>query len=286
MRVTIAAGDLTAVIGDNEAGEGQRAGYNGVQSLTSVHRADSLFVPGIAGVNLEHLLDGRDMADPESFFEPRRVPMELERVGEQAAILHQAPTPTLQVQSMTTFTLRVPHYLDIDLRLVLRAPTLRFNYLLAFWASYIDAPEDRAMYFLGRPRAEPVGEGWQRLFSEVHNDRSTVCHAGVRPELPQELSRPALAYSYAPMAFTRPFFYGRRRNMVFALMFDQSDDVRLTHSPTGGGGGVNPAWDFQWVLRQPVIDQEYHLRARALYKPWVGADDVLREYESWDPLLS
>jgi len=286
MQVTIAAGDLTAVIGDNEAGEGQRAGYNGVQSLTSVHCPESLFVPGIAGINLEHLLDGRDMADPELFFEPRRVPMEVEQVAEQAAILHQAPTPTLQVQSMTTFTLRLPHYLDLDLRLVLRAPSLTYDYLLAFWASYIDAPEDRAMYFLGRPRAEPVGEGWQRLCAAEHNDRSTVCHAGVRAGLPHALSRPALAYSYAPMAFTRPFFYGRRRNMVFALMFDQSDDVRLTHSPTGGGGGVNPAWDFQWVLRRPVVDQEYHLRARALYKPWLSADDVLREYESWDPLLS
>lgn len=285
MRVTIAAGDLTAVIGDNEADEGQRAGYNGVQALTSVHRPDNLFVPGLAGINLEHLFDGRDLARPELFFEPRQAPMEVERVGDQAAILHQAATPTLRVQSMTTFTLRRPHYLDLDLRLVLRAPTLRYDYLLAFWASYLNAPEDRAMYFLGRPRAEPVGEGWQRLFSEAHYDRSTVCPAGVEPELPHELSRPALAYSYAPLAFTRPFFYGRRRNMVFALMFDQSDNVRFTHSPTGGGG-VNPAWDFQWVLRRPVVDREYHLRARALYKPWVSADDVLREYESWDPLLS
>ena len=108
----------------------------------------------------------------------------------------------------------------------------------------------------------------------------------MRPELPHALSRPALAYSYAGMAFTRPFFYGRRRNMVFALMFDQSDDVRLTHSPTGGGGGVNPAWDFQWVLRRPQVDRGAPpARPRALQA--VGERrDVLREYERWDPLLS
>ena len=162
MHETVSAGELTAVIGDNEAYEGQRAGYNGVQSLTSVHcPAESLFVPGIAGLNLEHLLDGRDMPDRDDYFEPRRVPMELEKLDAQSVMLHQDATPTLGVQSMAAFSLRVPHYIDIDLRLVLRRDTLAHDYLLAFYASYINAPEELGMHFLGRPRYEPVGRaGW------------------------------------------------------------------------------------------------------------------------------
>ncbi len=285
MREQISAGELTAVIGDNRAADGQRAGYNGVQSLVSVHCADNLFVPGIAGINLEHLFDGRDMSEPDAYFEPRRHPMEIEKLDEQSVILHQSATPTLGVQSMASFALRVPHYLDIELRIVLREPSLTHDYLLAFWASYINAPENRAMHFLGRPRVEPVGEAWLTLDTAEHGDESTVCHVDVEPQLPHEMSRDTLAYSYSKLAHIRPLFYGRRRRMVFALMFDRADDVRLTHSPTGGGDG-NPAWDFQWVLHEPEVGEEHLLRARAIYKPWVSPNDIWREYQSWDPLLS
>ncbi len=286
MRETISAGELTAVIGDNEAHDGQRAGYNGVQSLVSAHRpGENLFVPGIAGINLEHLLDGRDMPEPESYFEPRRHPMELEKVHEQSVILHQSATPTLRVQSMTTFTLREPHYLDIDLRVVLRDDVLQNDYLLGFWASYINAPADRSMQFLGRPRIEAVGEAWAELCTEEHGAKSTVCSADVTPGLPNSMSRPSLAYSYSDLAYTRPFFFGRRAGMVFALMFEKGHDVRFTHSPTGGGE-ANPAWDFQWVLHEPQVDEEYHLRARAVYRPWEHEREIRREFEHWDPLIS
>ncbi len=286
MRETISAGDLTAVIGDNEAAEGQRAGYNGVQSLVSAHcPGENLFVPEIAGINLEHLLDGSDMSDPEKYFEPRRQPMELEKLDEQSVILHQTATPTLGVQSMAAFTLREPHYIDIDLRLVLRRNVLAYDYLLAFWASYINAPDDLAMNFLGRPRIDSAGEAWLRLCSEDHGIESTVCHVDIDPELPHHLSRPSLAYSYSKMAYTRPLFFGRRGEMVFALMFDRTCDIRFTHSPSGGGQG-NPAWDFQWVLHEPEVDREYRLRVRAMYCPWESEREVRHEYEQWDPLLS
>ncbi len=285
MRVQIAAGELSAIIGDNEADGNQRAGYNGVQSLSSVHCPDNLFVPGIAGINLEHLLDGRDMSADELFFEPRRVPMSVEKLDEQTAILHQDATPTLGVQSLATFSIRLPHFIDIELRLVLREPSLTYDYLVAFYASYIDGPEDRAMHFQGRPREEPVGEAWQTLDSPRHNVKSTVASVDITPELPNRMRRDTLIYSYSDLAWTRPFFFGRRRDMVFALMFEEGHDVRFTHSPTGGGNG-NPAWDFQWVLHEPEVDEEYVLRARAIYRPWISPVDIWREYQSWDPLLS
>jgi len=286
MRETVRAGDLTAVIGNNEAHEGQRAGYNGVQSLTSVHCPDeSLFVPGIAGINLEHLLDGRDMPDQDDYFEPRRAPMELEKLDVQSVRLHQDATPTLGVQSMASFSLRVPHYIDIDLRLVLRRDTLAHDYLLAFYASYINGPEGLGMHFLGRAHDEPVGEGWLELNTPRHYETSTVCSIDTAPELANEMSSESLAFSYSELAHTRPFFFGRRRNMVFAMMFEPGHDVRFTHSPSGGGQS-NPAWDFQWVLHEPQVDEEHHLRARAIYKPWENERDIMREFERWDPLLS
>ncbi len=289
MRTEITAGDLTAVVGNNEAYGEHRAGYNGLHSLTSVHDRENLFAHGIAGLNLEHLLDGRDMPEADDYFEPRRQPMELERLGERSAQLHQMATPTLAVQSLTTFTLTPPHYVDVEIRLALREDRLRFGYLAGFWASYIRAPEDGAMHFPGRSRDETMGEGWQRLATREHNDHSTVCHVGMEPELENELtSRESLAYNYSHLAFTRPFFLGRRGRMVFAMMFDRSDEVRFSHSPTGGGmtgERVNPAWDFQFVMQDCPLNVEQTLRARMVYKPWVDERDIVQEFERWDPLV-
>lgn len=286
MQETVSVGDLTVVIGDNEARAGQRAGYNGVQSLVSAHHpGESLFVPGLAGINLAHLLDGRDMSDRDDYFEPRRHPMEVEKVDAQTVMLHQGTTPTLGVQSLATLSLREPHYIDIDLRVVLRRDTLQHDYLLAFYASYINAPEAHGMHFVGRAREEPVGEAWLELNTPEHNTDSTVCRIDIEPELPHEMLRDTLAYSYSDLAWIRPFFYGRWRNMVFALMFESGHDLRFTHSPTGGGDG-NPAWDFQWVIHEPQVDEEHHLRARAFFKPWEHERDIWREFERWDPLLS
>lgn len=55
---TLHAGDLTTVIGDNAAHEQHRAGYNGVWSLQHAKGTRSLFVPTIAGLNLEHIVTG------------------------------------------------------------------------------------------------------------------------------------------------------------------------------------------------------------------------------------
>jgi len=76
--------------------------------------------------------------------------------------------------------------------------------------------------------------------------------------------------------------------MVFAMMFDRTDEVRFTHSPTGGGmtgDQTNPAWDFQFVLRDCPVDVEQTLRVRVVYKPWVDERDIVQEFERWDPLV-
>src|SRR5262245_51878721 len=95
---TFSLGDLTAVIGDNaEKGE-HRAGYNGVWSLTSKSEETNVFVPIVAGFNLEHIFDGQTqdtMPDKKDiFFEPRRAKMEFRKLSKSSAELHQPLTPT------------------------------------------------------------------------------------------------------------------------------------------------------------------------------------------------
>src|SRR5437763_15393711 len=103
---TFQAGDLTAVIGDNAAAGEHRAGYNGLWSLTHRREPANLFVPSVAGLNLEHIFDGhRCDADGGNriFFEPRNAPMNFRRVSDREAELHQPETPTFHVDSWTRF---------------------------------------------------------------------------------------------------------------------------------------------------------------------------------------
>ena len=55
-RETFQIGDLMAVIGDNEAYAGHRAGYNGVHRL--IHRTNPKSLFTVTGLNLEHIFDG------------------------------------------------------------------------------------------------------------------------------------------------------------------------------------------------------------------------------------
>jgi hypothetical protein len=58
------------------------------------------------------------------------------------------------------------------------------------------------------------------------------------------------------------------------------DEIRFAQSPSGGGTG-NPAWDFVTIHRGPVVGREFAFRARAVYRPFRGTEDLVHEYERW-----
>lgn len=284
--VKITAGDLSAIVGDNteDAAQQHRAGYNGLWSLVSDHERVSLFVPSIAGLNLEHVVDGQVvMNERDVFFEPRRAPMQLCDATVASATLHQPPTPRTGLESWTRFTLREPHYIDFVFRCVPRQPAKPFGYLACFWASYINGPEDKSIYF--RAPGGGTKERWQQLCTQWHNRDATVRHTDDRFEMNFEPGFRDCLFTNAALSevrFTQPFYYGRFSDMVWIIMFESASNLRFTHSPSGGGAttdrqDTNPAWDFQFVMPQAEIGREYRLRARAAYKPWRGRQDVLAE---------
>ena len=151
---TFQIGDLTAVIGDNEAHDEHRAGYNGIHRLTHRSEPTTLFVPTVAGLNLEHIFDGdqefRDLdGERKIFFEPRNSPMQFKRISDAETELYQEETPTFHLQSWTRFKLVPPHYIDMTFRCRPTQHVFRHGYIGLFWASYINAPEDKSMYFRG-----------------------------------------------------------------------------------------------------------------------------------------
>jgi hypothetical protein len=280
---TFRAGDLTAILGDNAAAGEHRAGYNGVWSLTHRTEPINLFVPSVAGLNHEHIFDG-DKHDTDGsrkiFFEPRHAPMTFRKLSDTAAELHQPPTPTFHLESRTRFELVAPHYIDMVFRCTPTQHAFAHGYIGLFWASYINAPEDRSIYFRG-------GGSWQQLCSQQHNDESTVRHRDDQVELKFSPGLgDALYRNLSPLRFDQPFYYGLFRKHIYILMFDRTAGIRFTHSPSGGGLNKelqtsNPAWDFQYILPRYEVKQEYTLRARLVYRERCGRDEVLREYASW-----
>lgn len=275
---------LECVIGNNKSCGDHQAGYNGVFSLVSPDQPETAYVPLYAGVNLEHFFDRRPRSsDTAVFFEPRYAPMAFRRLSDTAAELHQPPTLTYQVESWTTFELAAPYYIDIRFRCIPRAPVFEGGFLGVFWASYMNAPLNKSIYFLG-PGGTIQNPQWLQFCTQYHNHCSTVLHeADAGPKEFGDLP-PVLWNQISPLRYSQPFYYGQIRNMVLIYVFEPNPYLRFAHSPSGGGPtsdgtDTHPAWDFQLVIPNYEVGKEYGFRMRLVYKPWAGRADVLEEVE-------
>lgn len=276
-RDTFQVGDLTAVIGDNEAVDGRRAGYNGVHRLTHRTRPGSIFA--IGGLNLEHIFDGvQDLAGgPSVFFEPRNSPMTFTKISDAEAELHQPPTPTFFLESWTRFTLVAPHYIDVAFRCKPHQHAFRNGYIGLFWASYIEAPENKSIYFRD-------GKDWVQLCTQQHDDESTVRHVNDTLDLAfAKGARDSLYQNFSPLRFSDPFYYGLSGTHLYAILFDRAEGIRFAHSPSSGGppSAPNPAWDWQFIIPKYEVLGEYGYRARVIYREKCSREELLREFRTW-----
>jgi hypothetical protein len=279
---TFRVGDLTAVIGDNEPYDNRRAGYGGIHRL--VHRTlpdKSLF--GVAGLNFEHIFDGeqdqRDLSgDKKIFFEPRNHPLTLRRIADDEAELHQEPTPTYHLESWSHFKLVPPHSIDFTFRCRAHQHTFRNGYIGLFWASYINAPENKSIYF-----RDP--KGWVQFCTQEHNNQSTVRHVDDALELKfLNVPQQTLYKNFSPLRFAEPFYFGYiGTTHLFLLMFDRTAGIRFSHSPSSGGppSFPNPAWDFQFIVPKYDVMQDYGFRARAVYRERCSLEEIDSEFKTW-----
>ncbi len=282
---TFEIGELSATVVDN-AGHGEhRAGYNGIARLLHRASARSLFVPAVSGMNLEHIITGEGEGNRDVFFEPRRAPMTLTRISDDTAELHQPPTPTFHVESWTTFRFVAPHHIDFTFTCQPAQHVFERGYLALFWASYINAPLDKSLYFRGGLDGQRTL--WHQLCTQRHNDQSTVPGTGDDFAMTFADGAPdALYKNFSPLRFHVPLCYGHFEDLMWGLFFDRSEGIRLTHSPSGGGVHAeletgNPAWDFQFLIRNPEVMTKYSFRARAFLRPRIDRKELLREFEHW-----
>lgn len=283
--VELRRGPVTAVIVDNADVDvpvlpKHRAGYNGVASLKHEKRSENLFVPGIAGLNFEHIHDGTKAVDRERF-EPRKFPMQLRVIDDFTVELHQPPTANWQLESVGRYRLLEDGAIEYSFECIPRADLFRQNCIGLFWASYIDRPEDRSIAFLGIDAARPSeAERWIRHLPERHGVAATHPPAGpaqefrVDPEFSLTLVNHPSSYRH-----TRSWYYGVSHGMALVQVFRPRDRIWLAQSPSGGGG-ENPAWDFQWFIPAPRTGEAYGFVMRALYVPFESPEQIRKLAES------
>ncbi len=265
------------------------AGYNGISELRWGTSSASPFVGNYAGLNLEHVLNGKASDDKKLQFEPRNHPMEIRKVSDSVYELYQAELPETGVESCTRFEFKKPHYIDVTFEFIPHKDNFPYGYLNFFWASYIQKPVDPAIYFLGRSKGDEI-EKWIKGVTEKHGEKAVHRAATDRRDFKHDEPFPlTLVFNESDFVHTRPAYYGRyysttsaskTKPMVYMVMFNRNDNIRFVQSPSGGGDGC-PAWDFQWFVEKPEVGKLYRMSYRAIYKPWDGQRDLIDENEKY-----
>ena len=288
------AGKLAARLRDNSDSPQV---LSGLQSLTHTDTADfDAFDPdspgSSAGLNFEHIISGH--ANRSNRFSPRRGRYELYRSphGRSATLVRRREDSPWDISSTLTYTLRDPHYVDFEFCGVPRSRHLfgARGHAIHFFANYMNDVEDPAIHFLG-VKSEDDKEAWiSAAAPDTHPDwdhGGTYSHVDSRQvEYDQDHNFRLNSWSYDFPRFTKPFYYGRAgRGMVFMLMFDRAatpqDEIRFSLFKFKLPRLVRPAWDFQYVIHQVREGKEYGFRGRLVWKPWVGREDCLLEYQRW-----
>lgn len=277
--VVLSRGGVTAVIVDNEAIDvpevpGHHAGYNGVAVLKR-DGGESLFVPAVAGLNFEHIHDGSSASVAAEKFEPRKAPMELRVINEHTVEVYQPPTPRMKLESCGRYTLLEDGAIEYTFECIPRGNTCTNGYIGLFWASYIQQPESTAIHFLGREADSSGLPRWIEATSPAHGTDSTHPPAGNLPQLKHDAEFPlTLVFNRSKYVYSEPWYYGISHGRAYVQMFRPRDRIWLAQSPSGGGNR-NPAWDFQWFVPEPKVDEAYGFTMRAMLLATTNRDAII-----------
>ena len=284
--VVLKHGNLEAVIVDNRAVDDDvlkkhRAGYSGVAELRHTEQPRNVFVPGIAGLNFEHIHDGTKREN-DVLYEPRRAAMELRVIDARTAELYQPPTPNWHLESCARYRLLDGDLIEMTFECVPRKPVFKNGYVGLFWASYMDQPDSNDIFFRGSDDGGKTTK-WVTGHTPKHGVDATHLAVGDTREWKHDADFPmTLVFNRSKLRYAEPWYVGKSRGMAAAMLFRPADGILFAQSPSGGGGNDRPAWDFQWFLDDYEVDRRYQMVMRLLYTPTKA--DVSKPPAADDPL--
>jgi len=281
---------LDNTVNRNRSGNGFNPVYYHLFPDQNLYRDDAV------GFYFEHIFNGVTADNENSFFSPNRDPHYLKQhSASSVSLIHPARGSTWGVESELRYTFAGEGAVDVEFEATLTENRFPLGYCAFMWACYMNRTREREYHFYGKDGDK---EGWISFGEDTEDgfETGTVAFDGVPNLSYEEGARTLNVIENPTKKFLLPFYYGlvdgdgdlgtTDDTMAAILMFDQTEPIRFAlwnfiRDASGNPDPHSPAWDWQYVIRSPVIGKKCGYRARMLYKPFVGPEDVKDEYEKW-----
>lgn len=257
--------------------------------------AHNLFRDDYVGLNFEHIFNGTAKDKDLAMFTPRKDRCRLEVHDRQSLSLHwEARDSAWAMDCSMRYTLR-ENGVDMAFSATPRDDRFPLGFAALMWASYMGRTRERPIHFYG---TENGREQWVSFGEDAGDDfeKGTVAYAGVDPLPFEEGAQILNLVESTTKRFLLPFYYGvidcdgdlgtSEDARLYVMMFDQREPIRFAlwnfiQDEAKQPDPHSPAWDWQYVIRQPRVGQTYGYRARMEVLPLTEAELLKREYESW-----
>lgn len=256
----------------------------------------NLFRDDAVGFNFEHVFNGAKAQHGISMFTPREDVCHLKKLSPNRYELRwPAEESQWGIEARMEYDFSVKNQVDLYFECTPTKKLFSQEFVAMMWASYMKAAMDRKIHFWGRMN-EKVG--WVR-FGEGEGKKievGTIAHFG-SAGLPHEPGAQTLnLFTNSSKRFIAPFYYGildgdqnfetKDDPLLFLVLFDQTDSIRFAMwnfflNEQGNPDTHSPAWDWQFIIRNPRIGERYRYRARVVVKPFEGVAQVTDEYRRW-----
>ncbi len=293
--VRLEAGLLEGTLRDNVA-NAQNQGSGFTPLIYRVYPKCPIYRPEHVGLNFEHVFNGAAVDKSLSMFTPRKDVCRLVRHSERSAsIVWSAHESSWDMDCEMMYTFVEPSAIDTVFSVTPRSERSPLGYVAFMWASYMNRTRERRIHFLGR---DGDTTGWIS-FGDATGDgfeTGTVACDGVE-DLPYEEGAETLNLIEHPSKkFIKPFYYGLIDGdhdlgtegdvLAYVVMFDQRETIRFAEwnfikDAQGMADPHSPAWDWQYVIREPHVGQPYGYRARVEIRPFTTKEAIEQRYEAW-----
>jgi len=283
------------VLHDNLSNK-KRQGSGFTPLIFKSYRGLNLFRDDAVGINFEHIFNGAKEQNDISMFTPRHDPCELKQFSSRRFQIHWPNNGSKWgMEARMDYDFSKENYVDLVFECIPTRNLYSQGFVAMMWASYMNRAIDRKIRFWGK---EGDRTGWV-AFGERKGKRfevGTVSNAGVA-DLPYEGGAETLnLIENSEKKFITPFYYGlidgdhdlktTDDRLLYLVLFDQTESIRFAmwnfiKNNAGNPDSHSPAWDWQYVIRNPEVGMSYGYKARVVVKPFKGIEQIWREYQTW-----
>ena len=286
---------FSGVLHDNLSNQ-QRQGSGFNPLILKSYPGANLYRDDAVGMNFEHIFNGANEEREISMFTPRKDPCSPREIGKSRyEIYWPSEGSTWGMTARMIYDLSTENQIDLVFGCTPEVDLYPQGFAAMMWASYMNRALDRKIHFWG---TEGDRTGWVAFGEGTGKDIEvgTVSHTA-QADLPYEKEAQTLNLIEDPTKkFITPFYYGlidgdhdlqtTGDTLLYLVLFDQTDPIRFAMwnfftSENGDPDTHSPAWDWQYVIRDPKIGEDYGYRARVVVKPFIGTEQIWEEYRRW-----